>query len=42
MASRIPNVQYRQLPGVGHIANMERPADFNRAVVEFLQQHFPV
>jgi len=42
MAQRIPGAQYRQLPGVGHIANMERPADFNTAVLEFLQQHFPV
>jgi pimeloyl-ACP methyl ester carboxylesterase len=42
MATRIPGAQYRQLPGVGHIANMERPQDFNRAAIEFLHQHFPV
>jgi pimeloyl-ACP methyl ester carboxylesterase len=42
MAARIPNAQYEQLPGVGHIANMERPDDFNRAVLQFLKQHFPI
>ena len=42
MAARIPDAEYRQLPGVGHIASMERPEDFNRAVIAFLHQHFPV
>lgn len=42
MAARIPSAQYLQLPGVGHIANMERPGDFNRAVLQFLTQHFPL
>ncbi len=42
MAARIEGAEYRQLPGVGHIANMERPEDFNRAVIAFLQKHFPV
>lgn len=42
MAQRIPGANYIQLPGVGHISNMERPADFNAAVLAFLQQHFPL
>jgi pimeloyl-ACP methyl ester carboxylesterase len=42
MAARIPGAQYLQLPGVGHVANAERPADFNRAVLDFLKQHFPL
>jgi 3-oxoadipate enol-lactonase len=42
MAAHIPDAEYRQLPGVGHIASMERPEDFNRAVIGFLHQHFPV
>jgi 3-oxoadipate enol-lactonase len=28
--------RYAELPGAGHISNMDRPADFNRAVAEFL------
>jgi len=42
MAARIEGSKYEQLPGVGHVANVERPADFNRAVVDFLKHHFPV
>jgi len=42
MAARIPGAEYGCLPGAGHIANVERPAAFNAAVVSFLQRHFPV
>ena len=31
-----------RLPGVGHLANMEQPAAFNAAVLQFLQARFPV
>ena len=41
MASRIPGAAYVCLPGVGHIANLEQPALFNRAVLDFLTRHFP-
>jgi len=41
MASRIPGAAYVCLPGSGHIANLEQPALFNRAVLDFLTQHFP-
>jgi len=28
--------RYVELPGAGHISNMDRPAEFNRAVADFL------
>lgn len=40
MAARIPNADYRVLAQAGHIANVEQPAAFNAAVVEFLQRRF--
>ena len=40
MASRIPGAEYQCLPGVGHLANMEAPAPFNRALIDFLQRRF--
>jgi len=39
MAARIPGAQYRCLAGAGHIANVEQPAAFNAALVDFLRQH---
>lgn len=42
MAARIPGAEYNCLAGAGHVANVERPAAFNAAVVSFLQRHFPV
>jgi 3-oxoadipate enol-lactonase len=33
---RLPSSRYVELPGAGHISNMDRPAEFNRAVREFL------
>jgi pimeloyl-ACP methyl ester carboxylesterase len=41
MAERIPGARYACLPGAGHIANVERPAAFNRAVLDFLAAAFP-
>lgn len=41
MAARIPGAEYLCLKGAGHIANMEKPAEFNAAVLDFLQRHFP-
>ena len=41
MSERIAGAQYLCLPGVGHLANMEQPAAFNAAVLQFLQTHFP-
>jgi 3-oxoadipate enol-lactonase len=28
--------RYVELPGAGHISNMDRPVEFNRAVTDFL------
>ncbi|MET0153650.1 MAG: alpha/beta fold hydrolase [Candidatus Binatia bacterium] len=36
MARAIPGAAYRVLPGVGHLANLERPAAFDAALEEFL------
>jgi 3-oxoadipate enol-lactonase len=36
MASYIPSVQYVELEGVGHLANLERPGEFNAALSDFL------
>ena len=40
MAARIPGCEYRCLPDVGHLANLEDPAAFDAAVLEFLNRHF--
>ncbi len=42
MAARIPGSEYACLANAGHIANVEAPAAFNAAVLDFLQRHFPV
>ena len=39
MASFIPGAQYVELDGVGHLANLERPAAFNAALDQFLRAH---
>jgi pimeloyl-ACP methyl ester carboxylesterase len=40
MAERIAGAKYMCLAGVGHLANMEAPGPFNRAVVQFLLRRF--
>ncbi len=40
MASRIAGAEFMCLPKVGHLANMESPALFNSALVDFLQRRF--
>lgn len=39
MASYIPQATYVELEGVGHLANLERPAAFNAALDQFLRAH---
>jgi 3-oxoadipate enol-lactonase len=39
MASYIPSASYVELEGVGHLANLERPAAFNAALDSFLKAH---
>ena len=41
MAAKIPRGSYQCLAGAGHLGNMEQPAAFNAALVNFLHQHFP-
>ena len=36
LAEAIPGAELHILPGAGHLANIERPADFNRLVEEFI------
>jgi 3-oxoadipate enol-lactonase len=36
LSQKLPGSRYVELPGAGHICNMDRPAEFNRAVAEFL------
>ncbi len=38
MAARIEGAEYHCMAGVGHLANMEAPAPFNRALIDFLQR----
>lgn len=40
MAARIAGAEYQCLAGMGHLANMEAPALFNRALVDFLSRRF--
>ena len=36
LAQAIPGARQVVIPGAGHMANMEEPAAFNRAVLDFL------
>jgi 3-oxoadipate enol-lactonase len=36
MQTRLPGSHYVELAGAGHISNMDRPAEFTRAIEEFL------
>jgi 3-oxoadipate enol-lactonase len=36
MSSRLPGSRYVELEGAGHISNLDRPAEFTKAVKEFL------
>jgi 3-oxoadipate enol-lactonase len=38
MAGRIPGARYRCLAGIGHLPNLEAPATFDAAILEFLRQ----
>jgi len=33
---KLPGSRYFEVPGAGHISNMDRPSEFNRAVADFL------
>jgi pimeloyl-ACP methyl ester carboxylesterase len=36
MAQRIPQARFVKVPGAGHSAYFEKPADFNRILGDFL------
>ena len=36
MAERIPGARLEIIPQAGHLSNLERPAEFNRALLDFL------
>jgi pimeloyl-ACP methyl ester carboxylesterase len=36
---RIPGAELSVIPGAGHICNIERPWDYDRLVLEFLERH---
>ena len=39
MARRIPQARFVKVPGAGHSVYFEKPADYNRLVLEFLGKH---
>jgi 3-oxoadipate enol-lactonase len=41
MASRIPGARYVCLPNAGHLPNLEAPAKFDAAVLDFLREALP-
>jgi 3-oxoadipate enol-lactonase len=41
MAGKIPGARYTCLPGVGHLANLEAPQEFDRAILGFLREALP-
>jgi pimeloyl-ACP methyl ester carboxylesterase len=38
MAAAIPDAAFVRIPGAGHLANLERPEEFNAAVNEYLSR----
>ena len=38
MAGKIPGARYVCLPGIGHLPNLEAPATFDAAILDFLRQ----
>jgi len=38
MAAKIPGAKYVCLPGVGHMPNLEAPADYDAAILDFLRE----
>jgi pimeloyl-ACP methyl ester carboxylesterase len=39
LASRIPGAGHAVISDAAHVPNMERPAEFNRLVLDFLARH---
>ena len=41
MAQQIPNARYVEMPGVGHLMNLEAPDEFDRLLLDFLRERPP-
>jgi pimeloyl-ACP methyl ester carboxylesterase len=41
LARSIPNAEFIHLPGVSHFAPLQRPEQFNKAIVAFLGKVLP-
>ena len=41
MREHIPGARYACLPRVGHLANLEAPQEFDRAILGFLREALP-
>ena len=39
MADQLPQARYLEIPDAGHLSNIEKPAEFNQAVLNFLFGH---
>lgn len=39
LAAKVPGARHASVPGAAHIANIQNPAGFNAAVVQFLKEH---
>jgi pimeloyl-ACP methyl ester carboxylesterase len=39
-ASAVPGAQLAVIAGCGHLPNLEKPEEFNQAVIEFLNKRF--
>ena len=37
-AAAVPGAQFSVIEGCGHLPNLEKPADFNKVVTEFLDK----
>ena len=41
MAARIPHATVHEIAGAGHLAPLEQPREFHRALLDFIDRTFP-
>jgi 3-oxoadipate enol-lactonase len=39
LAAKVPGARHASVPGAAHIANIQNPAGFNQALIDFLKEH---